>query len=158
MYRMISFIKGAAVGAGFMYFCDPVMGKRRRALVRDQLYHLANKSCNMADAKYRDMQNRMYGTFAEMRSAMRRDEPSDQILCDRVRSAIGRYVSHPASIEVRAQNGVVTLSGPVLAREVDDLLCAAHSVRGVNDVQDRLDIHESPGNVSALQGSGSTPS
>jgi hypothetical protein len=68
MYRMISFVKGAAIGAGFMYFFDPIMGNRRRALVRGQLIHLANKTCDAADAKWRDVQNRMYGTFAEARS------------------------------------------------------------------------------------------
>jgi osmotically-inducible protein OsmY len=152
MYRLISFVKGAAIGAGIMYFFDPISGNRRRALLRDQFVHLANKSCDVADAKYRDMQNRMYGTFAEMRSSLRHDEPSDEVLCDRVRSAIGRYTTHPAAIEVDAQNGTITLSGPILAREVDDLMRAVYSVRGVTTIQNQLDVRPSAGNYSALQG------
>jgi osmotically-inducible protein OsmY len=158
MYRLISFVKGAAIGAGMMYFFDPVSGNRRRALLRDQFIHLANKGCDVADAKYRDMQNRLYGTFAEMRSSLRHDEPTDDVLCDRVRSAIGRYITHPGAIEVHARNGVVTLSGPVLSREVNDLLCAVNSVRGVRSIEDRLDVRPMAGNTSALQGAGSRPS
>jgi hypothetical protein len=154
MYRLISFAKGAAFGAGLIYFLDPVQGRRRRALVRDQAIHLANKSCDVADAKYRDMQNRLYGTFAEMRSSLRHDEPTNEVLCDRVRATIGRYISHPGAIEVAARDGVVTVSGPILAREVDDLMCAVHSVRGVRTVHDHLDVRQSAGNQSALQGSG----
>jgi hypothetical protein len=149
---MISFIKGAAIGAGIMYFFDPVMGNRRRALVRDQLIHLANKSCDVADAKWRDMQNRMYGTFAEARSCLQHDEPSDEVLVDRVRSAIGRHMTHAGAIEVEARDGTIILSGPVFASEVEDLRGAARSVRGVKEIEDRLDVHESAGNLSALQG------
>jgi osmotically-inducible protein OsmY len=155
MYRMISFIKGAAIGAGMMYFFDPVLGNRRRALLRDQFTHLGNKSCDFADAKWRDMQNRMYGTFAEARSRLHRDEPSDEVLIDRVRSAIGRQMTHAGAIEVDARNGTIILSGPVLASEVEDLRCAARSVRGVKRIEDRLDVHNSASNVSALQGTGS---
>jgi uncharacterized membrane protein len=46
----------------------------------------------------------------------------------------------------------VTLSGPILAHEVDQLLCAAKSVRGVRDVVTRLDVHETAENFPALQG------
>jgi hypothetical protein len=154
MYRLISFMKGAAFGAGMMYFFDPVLGRRRRSLVRDQFIHLANKSCDVADAKYRDMQNRLYGTFAEMRSALRHDEPTDEVLTDRVRATIGRYISHPSAIDVTVRKGVVTLSGPIPAREVDDLMCAVHSVRGVTTVKDYLNVDQSPGTQTALQDSG----
>jgi osmotically-inducible protein OsmY len=152
MYRMISFIKGAAIGAGVMYFFDPVVGNRRRALLRDQFYHLANRSCERADARWRDMQNRMHGTIAEMRSSLRQDDPSDDVLHDRVRSAIGRTISHPRAIEVDVEDGFVTLSGPVLAKEVDYLLNTVESVRGVRGVTNSLDSHDSPANVPALQG------
>jgi uncharacterized membrane protein len=65
---------------------------------------------------------------------------------------MGRHVSHPSSIEVSARNGVVHLCGPILAHEVDDLVCAVKSVRGVEDVVDALEVHESAENISALQG------
>jgi hypothetical protein len=153
MYRMISFIKGAAMGAGIMYFFDPVLGNRRRALVRDQFTRLGNKSCDYADAKWRDIQNRLYGTFAEARSHLQRDVPSDEVLIDRVRSAIGRHITHAGAIEVDARNGTIILSGPVLAGEVEGLRCAARSVRGVKEIEDRLKVHDPAGN--ALQGTGS---
>jgi osmotically-inducible protein OsmY len=152
MYRMISFLKGAAIGAGIMYFFDPVVGNRRRALLRDQFTHLGNKACDVADAKWRDMQNRMYGTYAEMRSYARHDEPTDEVLADRVRSIIGRNTQHAGAIEVEACDGVVCLSGPVLASEVECLRNAVRSVRGVKDIEDHLHVHRSAGNVSALQG------
>jgi hypothetical protein len=152
MYRLISFVKGAAIGAGLMYFFDPVVGNRRRALVRDQLYHLMNKGCDVADAKWRDTRNRLYGQYAELRSARATDRPSDRVLCDRVRSEMGRHISHPAAIEVDAHDGTVILSGSILADELDELLCAVHSVRGVQSVEDHLEVHDSVGTISALQG------
>jgi uncharacterized membrane protein len=61
-------------------------------------------------------------------------------------------VSHPSAITVTASGGVVTLSGPVLAHEVDDLLSATRAVRGVKDVENRLEVHTEPGTVLGLQG------
>ena len=37
MTRIGAFLRGIGAGAGFMYFFDPDRGKRRRALVRDQM-------------------------------------------------------------------------------------------------------------------------
>jgi uncharacterized membrane protein len=154
MNRMISFIKGLIYGAAGMYYFDPQLGTRRRALLRDQCIHLFNKTGDAADATLRDVQNRLYGTYAELRSSLASDHASDEVIAQRVRSKMGRYVTHPSSIEVACRNGCVTLSGPVLAHEVDDLLCAVDSVRGVREVDNQLEIHESSGNISALQGGG----
>ena len=151
MYRTISFLKGVAIGAGVMYFFDPVVGNRRRALVRDQLIHLSKKTCNAADAQWRDLQNRMHGTLAEMRATMRRYETSDAVLAERVRSTIGHYVSNGGAIDVDVCDGVVCLCGPVLASEVEILRDAVSAVRGVKHIDDRLDVHITAGNVSALQ-------
>lgn len=152
MYRMISFLKGAAVGAGIMYFFDPVVGNRRRALVRDQFNHFMNKTCRVADARFRDMQNRLHGTIAEARSSLQHDQPSDKVLCDRVRSTLGRHTARPRAVEVEARNGIVILSGPALASEAEGLCAAVRSVRGVRGVENHLDLHETLGDISALQG------
>ncbi len=79
-------------------------------------------------------------------------EVSDEILADRVRAKIGRAVSHPNSIEVSASNGRIVLSGPVLESEGDDLIDAAYSVRGVRDVESRVETHKTSENVPGLQG------
>ena len=145
-------LTGAGIGAGLAYLFDPVQGNRRRSLLRDQVVHAMTKSCAGADATWRDILHRSYGTMAEMRGALSGDDASDDVLCARVRAKIGRYVSHPSSIEVKANNGRVTLSGPILAHEVDDLMTAVSSVKGVGEVENRLEVHETAGDVPGLQG------
>jgi BON domain len=74
------------------------------------------------------------------------------VLVDRVRSKLGFFVRHPSAIEVRAQHGRITLSGPVLSDEVQQLIDGVSSVRGVRDVENRLEVHSEPGSVPGLQG------
>jgi osmotically-inducible protein OsmY len=145
---------GAGLGAGLMYLLDPQGGGRRRALARDKAMHVLRKGGEAARKRSRDLGNRTKGFVAEARSSLRQSEVDDEILRDRVRSKIGRVVSHPAAIEVAAANGCVVLSGPVLASEVDRLLSTVRSVKGVCGVENRLEVHEQAENVSALQGEG----
>jgi hypothetical protein len=135
-----------------MYFFDPNVGNRRRALVRDQFVHAGSKACKAADVVKRDAANRWHGVVAELRSSLRPDHPSDDVLEARVRSALGRCVSHPAAIEVHSQEGCVCLSGPVLADEVQQVVDCVRNVRGVHHIENELDVYDEPGNVSALQG------
>jgi uncharacterized membrane protein len=152
MNRLCNLLTGATLGAGVVYYFDPVVGNRRRALLRDQINHTLNKAGDALDATSRDMQNRAYGLFAELRGGLMREDANDEVLEARVRSTLGRHVSHPSAIDVSARDGVVRVSGPILAHEVDDLICAVKSVRGVQDVEDQLEVHESADNISALQG------
>jgi hypothetical protein len=156
MKRTLSMLTGASVGAAVMYFFDPVAGNRRRALLRDQLIHLFHKAGDRGDARLRDLRNRAYGAVAEIRGAMRDSHTSisDDVLVDRVRSQIGRHTSHASALEVSAHDGVVRLRGPILADEVGCLLDAIGQIRGVADIEDQLEVHESPAGISALQGSG----
>ena len=78
----------------------------------------------------------------------------DARLLERVRARLGRVCSHPRAIDVEAQGGQVTLRGPVLSSEVQDLLSAAAGVRGVRSVINELEPHDSPEGVPALQGKG----
>ena len=65
---------GTAAGATAMYLLDPVLGRRRRALVRDKLTSAALRTADVARPAARDVRNRAYGTFAEARSFLRPDE------------------------------------------------------------------------------------
>src|SRR5262249_17172101 len=66
-------------------------------------------------------------------------------------------VSHPHSIVVTAADGRVTLGGPILAREVDGLLALVRRVRGVDAVENRLEVHQQAGTVPGLQGGRTRP-
>jgi uncharacterized membrane protein len=76
----------------------------------------------------------------------------DPVLHERVRSAIGRAVSHPGAITVSVSNARVTLQGPVLEHELDDLVDAVRRVRGVSEVVNELEMHRDPDSVPSLQG------
>jgi len=145
-------LAGAAIGAGIMYLLDPDGGRRRRALVRDQLVSAAHKTTDAVDATSRDVANRARGVVADLRGRLRRQHVSDEVLRERVRARIGSVVGHAGALEARVNDGQVTLRGPVLSEEVDRLLRRVRSVRGVEDVISELEVHDTPGNIPALQG------
>ena len=150
------FLSAAAAGAISMYLLDPDHGRRRRAVMRDRLASGMSRLDDATSVASRDLRNRARGVAHEFRARFTREEVSDEILCERVRSRLGGAVSHPGAIEVAALSGKVTLSGAVLEREYVRLLRAVWAVRGVVDVDDRLAVYESAAGISALQG-GSRP-
>lgn len=154
MHRTFSLVSGASLGAGLMYFLDPDRGRRRRALMRDKSVRWSRKTRQFVDNASRDMQNRANGMGSTALSSMQPTPPvSDRILAERVRSKLGQVSRHPSAIDVHAIDGVVTLSGPVLEDEFDGISHAVASVPGVTQIFNRLERHESPDEVPALQGS-----
>lgn len=149
MIRGLTFF---SLGAGLMYFLDPDCGRRRRALVRDQWASAVNHMDHAIAETARDLDNRVTGLVSELGSLVSHDAASDSVVEARVRSKLGRVVSHPHGITVTARKGRVTLSGPILANEVEPLLAAMAEVRGVCEVENRLEPHEQPGEHPALQG------
>lgn len=155
MNKLSALVIGAGAGAVVMYLFDPERGRRRRALVRDQLVHSGHKLQDAAGATTADLRNRTRGYRGALRSSLsRRPPPSDSVLGERVRAAIGRVSSHPGAIDVVTNGGVVTLSGPVLAREVPLLIDRVLDVRGVQDVVNRLEPHAEADRIPDLQGEG----
>src|SRR5438128_7813112 len=148
----VGLISGAAIGAGLMYLVDPDRGNRRRSFIRDQVVHGFRLVGDITDRGIRDIRNRGRGVAAEAWCALKREDVSDDVLVDRVRAKIGRTVSHPSAIEVTAKNGRIVLSGPVLENEADDLIDAVYSVRGIRDVESRVETHKTSENVPGLQG------
>lgn len=152
MNKGMTLIGGLGLGAGLMYLLDPDRGRRRRALVRDKVIHSMHKTADAIDAASRDLGNRAAGLLYEVRNMLAQEDVSDPVLEARVRSKLGAVVSHPSAIEVRANQGHITLSGPVLAREVENLIFRVSSVQGVTGVENRLEPHETADNVPGLQG------
>jgi osmotically-inducible protein OsmY len=144
------FVAGMLAGIALAFVMDPVSGRRRRALIRDKMTRAGNTTSEAAQGAAIDLSNRARGIAAEAQSAVRQQPVDDGRLVDRVRSELGRVTSHPRSVKVLASGGTITLSGPVLADEVDQILQAARRVHGVSDVNDQLERHSTP-DIPALQ-------
>ena len=146
------FLLGAGIGAAVMYLLDPHDGARRRALVGDKVTRYSRLARENLSGRIEDARHRSGGMMAELRSQFRLGSPTDETLVARVRSKLGHAVSHPAAIEVSAQDGRVTLRGPVLMSEVDHALMAVRLIPGVTELDNMLEPHEAPDGVPGLQG------
>jgi uncharacterized membrane protein len=147
---------GAGLGAGLMYLLDPQGGSRRRALAKDKTVHLLKQGGEACRKTSRDLGNRSKGMVLGAASKLRRESGDDTTLHDRVRSALGRVVTHPSSIQVMADGGRIVLTGSVLGPEHARLLKTVRKVKGVHEVEDRLYVYQQAGNVPELQGDGRT--
>ncbi|MFP3940461.1 MAG: BON domain-containing protein [Thermoanaerobaculia bacterium] len=149
---LIAGLLSLAAGAGLMYLLDPESGRRRRALVRDKARRGTNETGRRLRARTTDVGNRARGVVLERVHRFRRERPDDGVLVQRVRSQLGHHTSHAHAIHVEVGDGRAILSGPALAAEVEELVAAVGKVRGIEAVENRLEVHESAENVPALQG------
>jgi uncharacterized membrane protein len=145
-------LTGAALGAGVMYLLDPISGKRRRAFTRDKMTHLAKEADRVVGQTGHDLRNRYEGAVADAKGLWTQEDVTDDILADRARTALGRVISHPRSLEVSAEHGWVTLRGPILAGEEKRLLRRIRAVPGVRGLDNKLEVYKSAAHISALQG------
>ena len=145
-------LTSAGLGAATAYLLDPASGNRRRRRLGDAFAHAAHQTTDAVSTVGRDLRNRTRGVVAGARRTIYREHPDDVVLQERVRSALGRVASRPHGIKVRARNGHVTLSGPILASEEHRVVHAVRSVSGVADVETRFDSHTQAAGVPWLQG------
>ncbi len=138
--------------AAIVYFFDPDSGPRRRLRAREKLNHQSHSLFNFLDVAKRDVKNRVQGVGADVRYRLFGQRVRDDVLEQRVASKVGRFVSHPRAINIAAGDGVITLSGMVLKREVPKLLSAVRGIPGVQSIRNLLDEYEKPGNIPELQG------
>lgn len=153
MNKAETFALGLAVGAGMVYLLDPDKGRRRRALLRDQLVHAGHELDEAARSGTRHVRNRATGLAHEVTAGLTERDVEDRVLEERVRSALGRKVSNPGSLVVRAVDGNVTLSGQIPSTEVQEVVRTARTVRGVSHVENRLQVETDPTHTPGLQGS-----
>jgi CBS domain-containing protein/osmotically-inducible protein OsmY len=141
------------IGAGLMYLLDPLRGSTRRSALQKRTTGLYNSSGEALGSKSRHIKNRAAGIVASAKSLMNTSEDvTDEKLVSRIRSRIGRYVSHARAVQVTANEGNVILSGPILADEVPELLDCVNAIPGVKSVESRLEVHETAGSHPSLQG------
>ena len=140
--KALAFLGGVGVGALAMYFLDPTSGNRRRAATRDKMVKAGQDTGQAFEGRARAMAGRAKALAERARSHFESDTPSDDILAQRVRTALGRVISHPRMINIAAKAGVVTLSGTVSEEETKGLSAAVRGVQGVRDVVDETAVRE----------------
>jgi hypothetical protein len=131
-----------AAGALAMYYLDPQMGAQRRALLADLVTSGLRGEAAGGPALRERLARRSY------HRAVRVDPQADAELRARIQARLGRLVSHPRALDVRVENGVVRLSGDVLARERDGLLLQVREMAGVLKLVNATTAHESPGGIA----------
>ena len=70
----------------------------------------------------RDLQNRSLGMMEEMRSRLAGQTVDDDKLVRRVAAKLGHHMQHAKEVGVTAENGIITLEGPILSTEVDAVM------------------------------------
>ena len=148
---------GVGLGMALAFVFDPSRGRRRRALARDKMVRVTRKTRDALDAAARDIANRTKGIAAGTAGRSADEAVDDEVLVERVRAKLGRVCSHPRAIDVAASNGEVTLRGPILVREADDVVSAIRGVRGVVLVRNEMETHETADGIPSLQGRGTVP-
>lgn len=162
----LSWMGGIALGALAMYIADPVQGRRLRALIQDKLTHVTHATSRLMDQTLHDAHNRWSGLQA---SAMRMLSPrqakpiDDHVLAARVRSRLGRAMSHMHDVAVHAHQGAVTLSGNLDSEEQEKVLRLVAAIPGVESAiaptqaqttERRLLIERSPLWIAGAAGAG----
>ena len=145
-------IAGLGVGMLAGYLLDPDRGRRRRAMVGNKVSSAARSLPRAVRVTAKDLSNRARGAWAEATRLFSSDDASDQVVEARVRSKIGRVVSHPQAIHVTARGGHITLDGIVLSREVPELVKCVMGVPGVKTVDCQMREYNSAEGIPSLQG------
>ena len=131
------------LGAAAMYFFDPQSGRRRRAIVRDKFIRAGHVSSRKMRYTGKYLGDRTRGMYYETARMFHDDQPSDQVLCQRIRARMGRY-PHGSRLRFSADNGCVTISGSLPEGEIDRFLKAVESVPGVKAVENGLEAERAP--------------
>jgi hypothetical protein len=147
------FFAGAALGAGLMFLLDPRGGKRRRALIRDKVARGSRLAREYGGKWGRHAAQEARGEVEERKARYRERgvEIPNEVLRERVRAQLGHVISHPGTLEVIANNGIVTLRGPVLRGEIRKICDRLDDTRGVKNYNLELREFDSAEKIPGLQ-------
>jgi hypothetical protein len=105
MNVVIASVSAFGLGAAAAYLFDPNRGRRRRAMTADRVTSVVHAVNDAFEVTSRDVRNRLAGTGASLRTRVRHDRLSDEVLSERVRAQLGGLVRHPRALEVDAHEG-----------------------------------------------------
>ena len=128
------------LGAGLMYFLDPVRGRKRRARVGELATHARRVERELVGKGLRDASHRAHGVTERLKHIVP-EQTDDAVLASRVRAHLGR-VADAHAIDVEVKEGRVVLRGAVETRHAIEAIRCVRHVPGVRYVVDRLERRE----------------
>jgi len=137
---------GTGAAAGYLFHSES--GQKRRAALARAGRKLLAQAAHRGKKALLDGQHRFAGLAAQWRANISKEKPLDCVLEERIRSRIGRIVSHPRKIHVVCDDGVAILWGLVLEEELIPLIEGVQRIPGVADVEDHLEV-AAPGQFPA---------
>ena len=142
-----------SLGAGVAtaYLTDPEFGKKRRAALAREARKFLDKATRETRRSLCDSQHRLSGFIARWRTEFKDETPDDGVLEARIRSRMGRVVSHSRKIHVLCDHGIATLWGLAPLDEISRLIASTEAIPGVREVVDHLEVgkpDESPADAN----------
>jgi len=135
----IGLLAGIVLGTGVMYLFDPRQGNRRRAVARDRVSHILNRSSGLAGKTLRHLRNKLEGALASATGSVRPEGAiSDKKLEERIRSTVGRTIPRPGTVDFAVHEGRVTVRGYLKPHESGAVVQAVERVPGVRSVDNQI--------------------
>lgn len=131
---------GLCTGAAASVLARSEFGQRRRAAMARSGKELFEKAAQRGKKALEDSEHRLIGLAAQWFGKTNKEQPLDRVLEERIRSRMGRIVSHPRKIHVVCDHGVAILWGIALEDEIFRLIEAVERIPGVTEVVDHLDM------------------
>jgi uncharacterized membrane protein len=150
--KLKTLLVSIGLGAGVMYFLDPQHGERRRTMVRERANDFVNNINDSIDMAVENARMKTRGVLTEMTAKLGNEGTTDWILEERVRNNLGRMAR---GVNIAANAGRITLTGPVLRENADTIVNTAMRTRGVYGVENQLDVFDNPQDIPSLEGASS---
>lgn len=139
---LLSLLGAGAAGMG-VYLFDRKDGRKRRSRLMKETKKVVATAKHEAKKSLKDAQNHLVGGIACLSARLRTEEATDDVIVERVRSRMGRVVTHPHPIMVASDGGMVTLWGPVPGDEMLPLLYKVKATPGVKEIRNHLTAYDS---------------
>ncbi len=143
MNKPLGALGAATAGALAMYYLDPELGARRRALLAELVRG------GLPGGERRPQGRGRHVRRAYAAPLPQPDARSDAELRERIQLRLGRMVSHPRAIRVDVEDGVVRLSGRILAKEREGLLEQVGQMAGVHQLVNAMTAHDLPYEIAS---------
>lgn len=132
-------LMGLGTGVAAAYLADSEFGKERRAALARGTRKVLDKAARKGKKSLCDSQHRLAGLAARVRAGLQSETPSDSVLEARIRSRLGRVISHPRKVHVTCDHGAAIVWGIVPSDKIAGLIREIEMTSGVVEVVDHLE-------------------